>query len=512
MTRRLLLMTIRGRRATRSVFGPALVLAAALLLLTVEVPGSAAMVASAATGLSGQERHYLVAGQKNALPDRGAIAAAGGTWVDEIASIGIAIVRSSNPDFRTLVKGDRSVALASPDFEAQIPAAELSAEEEADLTAAAELAPAETQEAGDPLYHLQWPHVAMGVAQAHPRGITGEGVRVAVVDSGIDCLHEDLRDRCLPGKSFVPLADGGGYEDPWDATNPHGTAVAGIIAATANNGKGVRGIAPEASLISVKVSPASGERFPWHRVAQAFDWASSTGQADIINASFVVRLNDTVSGDTDPLVGGVEEIRDFLGIANRLTALVYRRGGAIFAAAGNDGMNVAEAPEMKLWPAEYAPRVVAVGGTTPCGAALDGNVLNDYYDDLSSASNYGFDPNESQYLVFPSGSGHPPGSPQCFAPRDLRCQVGSLRALCRQFDQVLTTARTGTVLNGYTVSTGTSTATPHASGLAALILSRYPDMKVGELTDTVLNTAIDLGAPGYDPIFGYGRGSAAWLK
>jgi hypothetical protein len=37
-------------------------------------------------------------------------------------------------------------------------------------------------------------------------------------------------------------------------------------------------------------------------------------------------------------------------------------------------------------------------------------------------------------------------------------------------------------------------------------------MKVGELTDTVLNTAIDLGAPGYDPIFGYGRGSAAWLK
>jgi len=516
MARRLLPMSIRTRLATRAGLRPALVLVSAVLMLTVEVrPGATAWFATAATGSSGQGQQYLVAGQKDALPDPEAIVAAGGTWIDEIASIGIVVVRSSNPDFLTLVKSDRSVALASPDFEAEIPAAELSAEEEADLTAAAELASAELmQEAGDSLYHLQWPHVAMGVPQAHARGITGKRVRVAVVDSGIDCLHEDLRERCLLGKSFVPLSDGSGFEDPWDATNPHGTGVAGIIAATANNGKGVRGIAPEAMLISVKVSPAAGGRFPWSRVAKGYDWASGVGQADIINASHVVTLNDTVKGDTDPLVGGVEEIRDFLGMTNRLMALIYRRGVALFAAAGNDGMNVAEAPQIKLWPAEYAPHAVAVGGTTPCGAALDGDVLNDYYDDLASFSNYGFDPNSSRYLVFPSGSPHPLGSPQCFEPRDLQCQVGSLRALCRQFDQVFTTAPTGTgrVNNNYDVFAGTSAATPHASGLAALILSRYPDMKPGQLVDTILNNAVDLGAPGYDPFFGYGRGSASWLE
>jgi len=75
----------------------------------------------------------------------------------------------------------------------------------------------------------------------------------------------------------------------------------------------------------------------------------------------------------------------------------------------------------------------------------------------------------------------------------------------------VTTAPRGTGLNGYTVFSGTSAAIPHATGLAALVLSRYPDLNVGELVDTVLSTAIDLGTPGYDPLFGYGRGSASWF-
>jgi subtilisin family serine protease len=508
MARRLPLMPIRRPRATRPVFRPALVLAAALLTVTVEVPGLTAKFATASTGSSGQERQYLVAGRREALPDRGAIVAAGGTWVDEIASIGVAIVRSSNPEFLVLVKADPSVALASTDFEAQdVPVAESNAEQ-ADLPAAAVVEP---QALGDPLSIIQWAHPLMQVDEAHARGITGEGVRVAVVDSGIDCLHEDLRDQCVPGISFVPLPDGSGFEDPWNAGNPHGTGVAGIIAATCNNGVGVCGIAPKASLISVKVSgsPAIGERgFPWSRVAQGYDWASGVGHADIINASHVVTLRDTVKGDTDPLIGGVEEIRDFMGITNRLIALIYRRGVAIFAAAGNDGMNVADAPEIKLWPAKNAPRVVTVGATAPCGAALNGNVFDDFYDNLATPSNYGFDQNESRYLVFPGGDFHPDGG----CNRNDKCQVAFLTLPCRQFDQVATTAPRGTGLNGYTVFANTSSAAANASGVAALILSRFPEMTVGQLVDTILDTAVDIGAPGYDPIFGYGRGSASWLE
>src|SRR5262245_11521057 len=77
-------------------------------------PGATAGSVSATTGASGSVRQYLVAGQKDALPDPGAIAAAGGTWVGQIGSIGVAVVRSSNPDFLTLVRRDQSVALVSP--------------------------------------------------------------------------------------------------------------------------------------------------------------------------------------------------------------------------------------------------------------------------------------------------------------------------------------------------------------------------------------------------------------
>jgi subtilisin family serine protease len=470
-------------------------------MLTVEVPGSTANFATAATGSSEQERQYLVAGGNEWLPNPAAITAAGGTWVGQIASIGVAVVRSSNPEFLTLVKQDRSVALASPDPEVEL--REPDTDVELDPTVVAELTSTETQAAGDPLYHLQWPHRAMGVTEAHAHGIKGEGVRVAVVDSGIDCLHEDLRDRCVPEhnehKSFVRLADGSGFEDPWDATNPHGTLMAGIIAATCDNGKGVCGVAPAASLISVKVFPASGERFPWSQLLQGYDWASGVGRADIINGSQVNRIEGTEPEG--------EQVNDLLGIANRMMALIYQRGAVLFAASGNDRppLNVALLTDLKVWPADNAPRVVTVGATGPCGAALNGNVLDDYYDNAATQSNYGFDQYENRFVVSPGG--------ETTCNQRMPCQVGSLRLNCPAFDQIPTTAPPSFPnINGYSVSAGTSSATANASGLAALILSRYPDMKPGQLTDTILETATDLGAPGYDPIFGYGRLSASWLE
>jgi subtilisin family serine protease len=407
----------------------------------------------------------------------------------------VAIVRSSNPAFLTLAKSEPSVALASLDLEVELPEAGTGDQAVSELTAT------ETLVGGDPFSIFQWPHVAIGATQAHARGITGEGVRVAVVDSGIDCLHEDLRDRILPERaSFVPLADGSGFEDPCEATNPHGTFMAGIIAATCDNGKGVCGVAPGAGLISVQVAPASGERFPWSQGAKGLDWASGVGRADIINASWVARLHKSVPEEW-------EEISDFLGNANRLMALVYRRGAVVFAGAGNDRppLNVAFLTDLKLWPADNAPRVVTVGNVAPCGAALDGNVFNDFYDNPATDSNYGFDATENRFVVAPGGE------TQC--NRGVQCQVAFLRFNCQGFDQSVTTAPTGTgPLNGYSAGAGTSSATASASGAAALILSRYPDMKVGELVDTVLGTAVDLGAPGYDPIFGYGRVSVSWLE
>ncbi len=198
------------------------------------------------------------------------------------------------------------------------------------------------------------------------------------------------------------------------------------------------------------------------------------------------------------------EVIHLYKIANRMLELVHKRGVALFAATGNDGRDISLDEGFRMWPARDGAHVVAVGATTACGAALDGDVLNDYYDYLSIHSNYGFDQNESRYLVMPGGS------PQCF--QNMTCRVGTLTALCRQFDQVVTTTRRGRGLNGYTVFANTSSAAPHASGLAALILSRHPDYTVGQLIDVMLSTTVvDLGSPGYDPLFGYGRGSAGLI-
>lgn len=89
----------------------------------------------------------------------------------------------------------------------------------------------------------------MNVAAASAMGITGKGSIAVIVDSGLELNHEDLRNNVLPGAS-LNFVDGA---DPSDPTNPtdmgdHGTSVAGLIAAEAWNGKGGRGVAPEASI------------------------------------------------------------------------------------------------------------------------------------------------------------------------------------------------------------------------------------------------------------------------
>jgi subtilisin family serine protease len=462
-------------------------------------------------GAFAQERQYLVAGKNDALPDDRAITAAGGRWVDQIPSIGVAIVKSSNSDFLTIIRTDRSVDDASTDMDVRNletgeDAIELATAEE-QLSQVAKQISATGVALGDPLAALQWAHIAMEIQSAHERGITGQGVIVAVLDTGIDRLHPDLVNSILPvGKSFAPRPCAESetppcFEDPFfDGTTgiAHGTGMAGVIAATCNNGIGVCGIAPDAKILSVKIGTQQEfdqAGIPLSRLLQAYDYASSYPGVRIINASHVAQCQDTDETCRSQVVHVYK-------IANRMLALVYKRGVAFFAAAGNQGVNVSLDPGFRAWPGRDAPHVVTVGATTACGAALDGDVRNDFYDYHSTVANYGFDQNESRYLVMPGGS------PQCF--RDLACTVGTLTALCRQFDQVFTTTRRGSGLNGYTVVAQTSTATAHASGLAALILSRHPEYSVGQLVELMLSvTVVDVGAPGYDPFFGYGRGTAS---
>jgi subtilisin family serine protease len=168
----------------------------------------------------------------------------------------------------------------------------------------------------DPYASFQYGARVIRAPQAH-RWATGRGVTVAVIDTGIETDHRDLLGRVAKTANFV---DGGAQSFALDR---HGTAVAGVIGARANNDEGIFGVAPEADLIGIKAcwhSTAGGleARCSSWTLAKAIDFA-------VINGTRVVNLS--LGGPPDPLLA-------------RLIAKAIERGATVVAAA----MEGADAP------------------------------------------------------------------------------------------------------------------------------------------------------------------------
>ena len=141
----------------------------------------------------------------------------------------------------------------------------------------------------DPYAKLQTNLDALGVAEAH-RWSVGAGVRVAVIDTGINSAHPDLRGRVIERRNFVD-ADMTRFEH-----DLHGTQVAGVIAAIANNGEGIVGIAPRADILAFKAcwhGPTGAALCNSFTLAQAVV-AAGDARADIVNLS--------LTGPADPLL------------------------------------------------------------------------------------------------------------------------------------------------------------------------------------------------------------------
>jgi hypothetical protein len=198
-----------------------------------------------------------------------------------------------------------------------------------------------------------WPEVP--VANLAP-------VRVAIVDSGIDLDHPEFAGRILNEQSFV----GGDVTD----RQGHGTFVAGIIAATPNNGSGIAGIAFPAQLLIAKVVRADGTIAPAAE-AKAIRWAADNG-ARVINLS--------LGGLRDPLDPGQDT---YSAAEQSAIAYAYSQGAVVVAAVGNAD----EAPKTPWHYASYPaalPHVLGVSALAADGTVPTFSIRDKVYNDISA--------------------------------------------------------------------------------------------------------------------------------
>lgn len=202
------------------------------------------------------------------------------------------------------------------------------------------------QSATDPLYQYQWhlkntgqpvfgniPAVAgidLNIGDLHEQGIRGDGVQVAVIDSGLDIKHEDLANNVEPGRSYNFLDPT--ISDPTSTSTggDHGTSVAGIIGAVGWNNKGGRGVAPNVRLRGINyLATKNGED-----LTQSLGALPQAAEAGILNLSLgrSLRAFEAVS---DESLTAQEKL---------LRSLRNGKGGVYVKSAGNYFNNIPSTP------------------------------------------------------------------------------------------------------------------------------------------------------------------------
>jgi subtilisin family serine protease len=273
-------------------------------------------------------------------------------------------------------------------------------------------------------------------------GATGKGAIIAIIDTGVDVRHPDLG-----GRFVLPLGvDCSSVTD----REGHGTHVAGVAAASTNNGRGIAGVAPDA-----KVMPFGEQLSPPERIKLAAD-----SGADVINMSWT----SIEASPVDPLHPDLTEALDY----------AWDKGVVLVAAAGNDLIPWCEHPGSH-------PKVL-------CVASTESN------ERPSQLSNF---PNkvEGPTLRAPGGI----GKGGCDGTDDIWSTLPptSTYGNCHAYP-------------GYEPLGGTSMAAPHVAGVAAMLAGL--GFSRDEIIDCIISTArnpLD-GARGMqDPVYGYGILDAA---
>ncbi len=333
-------------------------------------------------------------------------------------------------------------------------------------------------EPNDTYFDKQWHLNTIHAPEAWTYTTGDPNLVVAVLDDGVDMNHPDLVNNLWVNPQEIP---GNGIDDDengliddvhgWDFVggdgdvNPvslgagHGTACAGLIAATGNNAVGVTGVTWNCTIMPIRISPLPATDYATLAVpADGLRYAAAQG-ADVISNSWILNF------PYEPPHSAIQDITKLGGIGRK------GKGCVVLGASGNGWQSRVSYPA--AW-----PEVIAVGAT---------------------------DPNDKRWLYSGFGSA-----------LDVMAPSGCwFTGLCRPSYGLWTTDITGPGgfanlmdpnIEDYTNKmAGTSGACPIAAGVAALVLSIDPNLSNLQVQRILQQSAQDLGPPGFDEEYGFGR-------
>jgi lantibiotic leader peptide-processing serine protease len=494
-----------NRRISATVFAGSVTLA-----FMIVAPSSASAVPDS------EQIHYTVISEDgvSTAAATAAIARAGGTIVASNTEVGMFSVLATSAFAQAAIDAPELIGAATDRAIGQVPDAAVvrdAVEAEGAAAAAGGNGTATASVGADPLNSLQWNMTMVHADTAHATQMGDGGVTVGIIDSGIDATHPDLAPNLdlalsrnfapdkpdIDGPCEVPSClDPVGQDD-----NGHGSHVAGIVAAAAN-GLGVAGVAPTVTLVELKGGQDSGFVF-LEPVVNALVYAGTVG-IDVVNMSFFVDpwLYNCVANPADSPAAQAEQRAIIAGMLRALT-FAHRSGVTLVGSLGNNHEDLGN------------PRVDRSSPDFPAGSAYPRVIDNATCLDL---------PIEGPFVIGVSALG-PSGKKSDFSNYgveriDVSAPGGWFRdgfgtpTFRTNGNQVLSSYpkkvlqedglvdANGNIVPGnetlvfkdctaagqcgyYTYLQGTSMASPHATGVAALIVSRFGHQdpsRHGELT------------------------------
>src|SRR5690242_9351253 len=472
-------MSVRSTRVKAVLVSVGLLVAAASAATV--APASAATQAGASTYI------VLYRGGASSADAAGTVSKAGGALVANYSQIGVVIARSSDPNFAAAVQQNSKVAGAASTAGFATRVSDTAADN-------GPVGPPVPVPGDDSLSGLQWDMKQIHAPEA--RAINGGSRNVVVgdIDTGLDWTHPDI----APNVDFADSAScvsGAPNTDPnaWMDDNGHGTHTAGTVAA-AKNGIGIVGVAPHVKVAGIKAGNADGFFFP-EAVVCAFVWAGSH-HVNVTNNSYFA----------DPWLFNCRndaEQRAIWKAERRAISYAISKGVVVVAAEGNQADDLTHPTQDATSPDDSNPvlrqihndcAVVPVEVAGVVGVTADGNLqLKSFY------SSYG---SGTVQVIAPGGDSILQVTQEAPNGRVLSTYPAALIGTCRRpvFDGAAT----------YCYLQGTSMASPHVAGVAALIMSqgtKSPGAVVSKLTNTAdaMDCPPDMSI--YDPFPGVDGGA-----